>query len=421
MGQVFKARQALMGRVVALKVIRPDSLGNPAALARFRQEIQAVDRLHHPHIALAYHAEQTARGLCLAMEYCAGPDLARLVEQAGPLPVARACDYARQAALGLHHAHEHGLVHRDIKPSNLLLDGATVKILDFGLARLRRAAEEERLTSPGAVMGTPDFLTPEQARDAAGVDSRADLYSLGCTLYYLLSGAVPFPGGTAMDKMRRHQVKEPTPVGRLLAGLPAGVGAAVRRLMRKDPADRYRTAAEVAAALESACPGEATAAPSAGCDPPTGVSPSFYPRAEAAARGPSMLPGTPPGERQGAPPSDKKREQPAGPWDSAPAPAQGRVDAAPALARRGRRGEHSHVGPGSHAGPVAGPGHARIHRRREVRARRREAPARRSPGGAFPWRGCTRCSPGRSRPAHRPDRPPRLLTDRPGRDRRGLR
>src|SRR5262249_44136107 len=154
----------------------------------FRREVRATAQLHHPNIVLAYDALEVGGTHLLAMEYVAGTDLGKLVEQNGPPPVGRCCEYVRQAALGLQHAHERGLVHRDVKPSNLLLtaDGTTVKILDLGLARLARPAggaeENSTLTQAGAIVGTPDFLSPEQAEHSYAADIRADLYSLGCTL-----------------------------------------------------------------------------------------------------------------------------------------------------------------------------------------------------------------------------------------------
>ena len=189
------------------------------------------------------------------MEYVEGTDLARLLKERGPLPVAQACDYARQAALGLQHAHERGLVHRDIKPSNLLVTtkGAQVKVLDLGLARLDLIggrAPETQLTEVGAVMGTPDYIAPEQALDTRQADQRADIYSLGCTLYHLLTGQPPFPDGTLAQKLLRHQQTDPAPVESLRADLPAGLALVVRKMMAKHPRDRYQTAGEVAGALE---------------------------------------------------------------------------------------------------------------------------------------------------------------------------
>src|SRR5262249_20658449 len=159
----------------------------------------------------------------LAMEFCDGRDLGKVVDDGGPLPVHLACDYAAQAAAGLVAAHAAGLVHRDVKPSNLILTATgTVKVLDFGLARFRGAAAAVRLTRDGAVMGTPDFMSPEQARDSAAVDIRADIYSLGCTLYFLLTGRVPFPGGTDWEKVLKHVSGSLTPVEVFRPEVPAG-------------------------------------------------------------------------------------------------------------------------------------------------------------------------------------------------------
>ncbi len=254
MGQVYKARHRLMDRLVAVKVIRAERLGNAQAVSRFQREIQAAAKLSHPHVIIAHDASQAGGMYYLVMEYVEGADLDRLVRQRGPLPAAEACEYVRQAALGLQHAHERGLVHRDVKPSNLLAatDG-TVKVLDLGLARLRHSlAEEEaggRLTREGSAMGTPDYMAPEQALDATTADIRADVYSLGCTLYHLLTGRPPFPGGTLAEKILKHQQAEPEPLEQVRGDLPAGLPAVVRTMMAKRPADRYQTPAAAAAAL----------------------------------------------------------------------------------------------------------------------------------------------------------------------------
>src|SRR5262249_53049416 len=182
MGQVFKARHAGLDRVVALKVIRKDRLSDPDLARRFLREIRAIGQLSHPNIVLAYDAAEAGGTFFLAMEYIEGTDLKRLVSKRGPLPIEQACDYVRQAALGLQHAHERGLVHRDIKPSNLLLaKGETVKIADLGLARLYVGSEpvdDSTLTQEGMAMGTPDFMAPEQAEESHRVDIRGDIYSL---------------------------------------------------------------------------------------------------------------------------------------------------------------------------------------------------------------------------------------------------
>jgi WD40 repeat protein len=265
MGAVYRAEHLVMARPVALKVMNPGLLDNPATAERFRREAQAAARLAHPNIVQAYDAEQAGDSHFLVMEYVEGVSLARLAAEKGPLPVREACDYARQAALGLQHAHERGMVHRDIKPHNLMLTPAgQVKILDFGLARfaLESTAAEAGgqaaappdaaaglLTQVGLVMGTPDFIAPEQATDAHTADIRADIYSLGCTLYYLLAGDVPFPEKTVMDKLVAHASRPPRPLAEVRRDVPAGLVRVVERMTAKDPARRYQTPAEVAAAL----------------------------------------------------------------------------------------------------------------------------------------------------------------------------
>jgi tRNA A-37 threonylcarbamoyl transferase component Bud32 len=256
MGQVFKAKDRKQGRVVALKLIRKERLDDPDAVRRFEREVRAAAALDHPNIVRAYGADRVGGTLLLAMEHVEGAiDLGALVKKDGPLPVGRACDYVRQAALGLQQPYERGIVHRDIKPTNLLLtaDGGVVKILDLGLARLDRprAGDEtvSSMTQEGTILGTPDFLAPEQALEPHGVDIRADLYSLGCTFYYLLTGRVPFPAGSLLLKLNKHQNEQPPPVEALRSDVPPGVARVVRKLMAKDPGDRYRTPAELAAAL----------------------------------------------------------------------------------------------------------------------------------------------------------------------------
>jgi tRNA A-37 threonylcarbamoyl transferase component Bud32 len=275
MGAVFKARNWKLGRTVALKLIRKDRLSNPDTVRRFQREVLAAAAMDHPNVVRALDADEVGGTHLLVMEYVEGTDLAKLVKQNGPLPVARACDHVRQAALGLQHAHERGLVHRDIKPSNLLLaaSGNLVKVLDFGLARLEPATDVETsstLTGEGTVMGTADYLAPEQSLDARSADVRADLYSLGCTLYFLLTGTPPFPGGTLGQKIARHLAAEPDPVERLRPGVPPALAEVVRKLMAKRPEDRYQTPAEAAAALAACGRDEAKAAATVAAPRPAG-------------------------------------------------------------------------------------------------------------------------------------------------------
>jgi DNA-binding beta-propeller fold protein YncE len=242
----------MMERCVALKTIGRDLDARPELVERFRREVKAAARLSHPNIVAAYDAEQAGRTHFLVMEYVEGIDLARLVAQRGKLPIEEACEYVRQASLGLQHAHEKGMIHRDIKPHNLMVTPAgQVKILDFGLALFAREAgsESDALTSHGVVMGTADYMAPEQASDSHHADIRADIYSLGCTLYHLLTGHVPFPKGTFLDKVVRHATKKPTPISQLRSELPSELVRVVERMMAKKPEQRYQTPAEVAQAL----------------------------------------------------------------------------------------------------------------------------------------------------------------------------
>jgi tRNA A-37 threonylcarbamoyl transferase component Bud32 len=266
MGHVFKALHRLMHRVVALKLIRPEHLPQPESVRRFQREMRALAQLFHPNIVIAHDADQVGDTYFLVMEYVAGTDLHRLVKERGPLPVDRACDYVRQAALGLQHAHERGLVHRDIKPANLLLttEGEVVKVLDLGLALIGKSADEPEAatatSAPGQVMGTPDFMAPEQALGSHDADIRADIYSLGCTLYYLLAGRPPFAKGSALEKLLLHQQAEPVAVELLRPEVPEPLARVLQRMLAKQPAERHQTPAEVAAALAPFCrPGGAAA------------------------------------------------------------------------------------------------------------------------------------------------------------------
>jgi tRNA A-37 threonylcarbamoyl transferase component Bud32/Leucine-rich repeat (LRR) protein len=254
MGAVYRARHKVMDRDVALKVIHPRILEKPSAVARFRHEVQAAARLCHPNIVTAYDADQVGNIHFLVMEFVAGQDMARVITECGPLPVAQAADYVRQVALGLQHAHEQNMVHRDIKPANVMVTKARgaplVKILDFGLAHVtRELAPHGSITDVGTVMGTPDFMAPEQADDARLADIRADIYSLGCTFYYLLTGHPPFPNGTVVQKIKAHQSQVPTPVTELRADVPPELARVIERMMAKERGQRYQAPAEAAQAL----------------------------------------------------------------------------------------------------------------------------------------------------------------------------
>ncbi len=263
MGQVFKARHAHMDRLVALKVVRKEKLNSATAVERFYKEVQAVAKLTHPNIVIAFDAGKTGNTHYFSMEFVDGPDLSQLVRKDGPLPIRQACEFIRQAALGLEHAHEQGMVHRDIKPSNLLVTrGSTpvVKILDMGLARLGDTFEKERgLTKMGQVIGTPDYLAPEQAIDARKVDIRADVYSLGCTLFFLLTGRAPYHAESLAQLLLKHQMEPPPPLREVRPDVPAALETIVQRMMAKKPEQRPARPTDVAAALEPLARGESGA------------------------------------------------------------------------------------------------------------------------------------------------------------------
>ena len=263
MGAVYRASHRLMDRDVAVKVIRPEILTRPGAVERFHREVQTAAKLAHPNIVTAYDAEQVEGRHLLVMEFVEGRNLADEVKERGPLDAREACDYVRQAALGLQHAYEQGMVHRDIKPHNLMLTPTgQVKILDFGLASLiadevaadvyhgdESSATAACLTEANAVIGTPDYMAPEQVTDAHAADIRSDLYGLGCTFYFLLTGRAPFADASIMEKIQAYRERHPLPVDQLRGNLPAEVASIVMKMMAKQPHDRYQTPAEVAVAL----------------------------------------------------------------------------------------------------------------------------------------------------------------------------
>jgi len=233
---VYKAKHLRTGRLVGLKVLRTDLLSADEAWDCLLREGQAGVRLSHPNLLKVHGALCEGESCFLVREFVAGIDIARLVGQHGPLPVGRACDYVRQASCGLQHAFERGLVHRDIKPSNLLLTGGgLIKVLDLGISACRI---RPRVV---AAAGTPDYVAPERVAAPAQADVRSDVYGLGCTLYHLLAGRPPFPGGTREEKLRRHLEDEPPTLERLRPDVSPDLGDVVRRMMAKRPADRFAT------------------------------------------------------------------------------------------------------------------------------------------------------------------------------------
>ncbi len=286
MGRVYQALHTKLKRMVALKVLPTERLRDPHALSRFEREMEAVGRLDHPHIVRAIDAGEADGTHFLVMEFVAGWDLSAVSRQCGPLAIPDACELIRQAALGLQFAHERGLVHRDIKPGNLMLAvghaahstesqltsaasagmdvAPTVKILDFGLARLSDLQDEgDGLTSTGQVMGTLDYMAPEQAGDSHGIDIRADIYSLGATLYKLLTGHSIFHDKhlqSTLQKLSALANQPAPPIQAQRADVPEELAAIIHRLLEKEPARRPATPAEVATALEPFATGAGLAA-----------------------------------------------------------------------------------------------------------------------------------------------------------------
>ncbi|QGJ71928.1 Hypothetical protein PBC10988_36410 [Planctomycetales bacterium 10988] len=252
MSSVYLGEHTLMKRQVAIKVLPVARVNDTSYLERFLLEARAIASLDHPNIVQAYNVDNDNDLHYLVMEYIEGRDLEKMVLLDGPLDYELAVDYIRQAACGLEHAHGRGMIHRDIKPSNLLLDGQdTIKILDMGLARLTGQDEKSLTKKHGEkVLGTTDYLSPEQAIDSHDIDLRADIYSLGCTFYFLLTGHPPFPKGTLAQRLMKHQVSEPACITIDRPDCPAELLAICKKMMSKKPAHRYQTAVEVEEVLK---------------------------------------------------------------------------------------------------------------------------------------------------------------------------
>jgi eukaryotic-like serine/threonine-protein kinase len=250
MSSVYLSEHPIMRRPVAIKVLPKARVSKSSYLERFELEARAVAALDHPNIVRAYDIDNEGDTHYIVMEYVEGRDFQRMVEQDGPLGYERAADYVAQAAVGLQHAHEAGVVHRDIKPANCLVDKTgTVKVLDMGLAKF--AADETSLSAihKDSVVGTADYLAPEQAVNSSRVDARADVYGLGGTLYFLLTGHPPFPQGTMTERLLKHQKEEPASIFQDRPDAPPALVDICRRMMVKRPAERIQTAAEVATEL----------------------------------------------------------------------------------------------------------------------------------------------------------------------------
>jgi formylglycine-generating enzyme required for sulfatase activity len=254
MGAVFKAVHRRMERVVAVKILPPEFVENADRIARFEREVKVAAKLRHQNVVNAYDADVADGVHFLVMEYVDGCNLSVVVKKNGPLPVELAVNYIRQAATGLEFAHRRGIVHRDVKPSNLLLDNeGTVKVLDLGLARIETSTispEPAELTNTGNIMGTVDYMSPEQALDTKHADARSDVYSLGCSLFYLVTGKPTYSGDTTVKKLVAHR-EQPIPSLRSLRpDVPEALDAAFAKMLAKNPFDRYGTMTEVVAALD---------------------------------------------------------------------------------------------------------------------------------------------------------------------------
>jgi serine/threonine protein kinase len=282
----------MMDRQVAIKVISPDFVQDSRARGWFRREVLASTQLNHPNVVLAHDADELDGVLFLVMEYVDGPNLDAYVKQHGAMPFRLACEMMRQAAVALQHAHEKGMVHRDIKPANLLLPlgalppatlaqqmvasttGQTpvlVKVADFGLARLHHQAPAGTLMlqSEKSFLGTPDYVSPEQARNLHAVDIRSDLYSLGCTFYYALSARAPFRGTTVLEVVVQHLERQPEPLRMHVPGVPEALDEILNRLLAKDPESRFQSPEDLIAALSPLCTPEPLASAEAPATPDT--------------------------------------------------------------------------------------------------------------------------------------------------------
>ncbi len=252
MGTVYLCEHVMVGRRVAVKVLPTAQAANPSILGRFYREARASGALDHPNLVKCHDIDQDGNLHFLVMDYADGANLQEIVARSGPLSPERTAHYVSQAALGLQHAHGAGLIHRDVKPANILVErNGTVRVLDMGLARFFHD-NTDLLTlkyDDNNVLGTADYVAPEQALNSHEVDVRADVYSLGATAYFCLTGQPPFPTGKVAQKLIWHQVRQPTPIRELRPNVPPGLIAVVNRMMAKAPTQRYQVPGEVVEAL----------------------------------------------------------------------------------------------------------------------------------------------------------------------------
>jgi len=240
MGAVFRGRDMTLGRTVAVKVLSREQGEDPETLRRFRNEAQSAARLDHENVARVYFVGEDDGWHYIVFEFIEGVNVRDLVVRNGPLPLEEAVNYTVQVAEALAHAERRHVVHRDIKPSNVLVTpNGRAKLVDMGLARLRQVGPHEDQTASGVTLGTFDYISPEQARDPRLADTRSDLYSLGCTFYFMLTGRPPFPEGTVLQKLISHSSDEPPDPRQFRPDLPEDLAAIVNRFLQKRPADRY--------------------------------------------------------------------------------------------------------------------------------------------------------------------------------------
>jgi serine/threonine protein kinase len=306
MGRVYKAHHMMMDRIVALKIIAPEIASNARVVARFQREMKLVGRLDHPNVVRAFDADQINKVLYIVMEYVPGLSLGDRLKK-GPIPMAEMVDYAAQTCFGLAHAHGQGIVHRDIKPSNLLLtEDRKVKILDLGLGVLMEADSASTFaTADGIAVGTVDYMSPEQAcgRD---VDGRSDLYGVACSMYHLMTGKLPFPGDSPIERLGKRISGRHVPITEHLPDAPANLVRVMDRMMAHKPHERYATAIEAAEALQSLIrpkprpgpgketPGPQATAAAAPAGPAVTTPPSAEPKSDAAAAAAAIAPPKPP-------------------------------------------------------------------------------------------------------------------------------
>lgn len=252
MGRVFRARDPALARIVAIKVLSQEHVADQETVQRFLNEAQSTARLNHENIVRVYYSGQEGPLHYIVYEFIEGPTIRSIVEQKGQLSLSEAISYTFQVAEALAHAADHGITHRDIKPSNILItQEGQAKLIDMGLARLQKSenATTTDLTASGITLGTFDYISPEQAIDPRTVDVRSDIYSLGCTLFYMLTARLPFPQGNVLQKLLQHQGEEPPDVCQFRPRLPEEVSYVVRKMMAKDPRRRYQTPAQLMSAL----------------------------------------------------------------------------------------------------------------------------------------------------------------------------